>query len=134
MIKPGTEEMEGCACVPDIASLPEPVDLLVLAIGAEQVPAALEEIDVCPMTGAGLGVSGAFDAAGNRLFMRTNGLPAEAGAVDVFTYDSVAASIGVSVVTVAAQGAHELFGVDQLAVHPGGSPRPRSPRPWRQRR
>ena len=53
--------------------------------------------------------------------LRANGLSAEAGAVDVFTYDSAAASIGVSVVTVAAQGAHELFGVDQLAVHPGGS-------------
>ncbi len=44
VVKPGREELDGCRCVPDVASLPERVDLMVLAIGAAGVPAAVEEI------------------------------------------------------------------------------------------
>lgn len=44
IIKPGEDEIEGCRCVPDIASLPEAVDLLVLSISAEQVPDAVEQV------------------------------------------------------------------------------------------
>lgn len=43
IIKPGESEMDGCACVPDIASLPSRVDLLVLTIGADQIPAAIDD-------------------------------------------------------------------------------------------
>lgn len=39
VIKPRAAEIEGCRCVPDVASLPERVDLLVLAVAAAQVPA-----------------------------------------------------------------------------------------------
>src|SRR4029079_996912 len=41
VIKPDCYAIDGRPCVPDIASLPERVDLLVLAVDASQVPAAL---------------------------------------------------------------------------------------------
>jgi acyl-CoA synthetase (NDP forming) len=44
VVKPGSPEIDGCRCVPDLASLPGPVDLLVLSIAAAAVPGALEEI------------------------------------------------------------------------------------------
>jgi acyl-CoA synthetase (NDP forming) len=34
VIKPGLDTIDGCRCVPDVASLPEPVDLLVIALSA----------------------------------------------------------------------------------------------------
>jgi acyl-CoA synthetase (NDP forming) len=43
ILKPGVESIDGCRCVPDLASLPQPVDLLVLAVGAAQVPALVQE-------------------------------------------------------------------------------------------
>jgi acyl-CoA synthetase (NDP forming) len=44
ILKPGHEILAGCRCVPDFASLPEPVDLAVLCIGAGELPATVEEI------------------------------------------------------------------------------------------
>jgi acyl-CoA synthetase (NDP forming) len=44
IVKPGTDEIEGCRCVPDIASLPERVDLFVLAVDAAQASHAISEI------------------------------------------------------------------------------------------
>lgn len=44
LIKPGVEEIEGVACVPDLRSLKEKLDLFVVAVGAEQVPALVDEI------------------------------------------------------------------------------------------
>ncbi len=44
IIKPGTEEIDGVKCVPDLQSLPEKIDLFVVAIGAEQVPALVDDI------------------------------------------------------------------------------------------
>jgi acyl-CoA synthetase (NDP forming) len=44
VLKPGADHVDGCRCVPSVAAIPERVDLLVLAIGAAQVPAALTEI------------------------------------------------------------------------------------------
>ncbi len=44
VVKPGSEQMEGCRAVPDIASLPEAVDLLILAISAAQTPRAITDI------------------------------------------------------------------------------------------
>lgn len=38
IVKPGTERIEGVRCVPDLASVEGRLDLLVLAIGAAQVP------------------------------------------------------------------------------------------------
>ncbi|MCL4849168.1 MAG: acetate--CoA ligase family protein [Acidobacteria bacterium] len=40
-IKPGVDQIAGVAAVPDVASLAAPVDLLVLAIAAREVPAAV---------------------------------------------------------------------------------------------
>ena len=44
VVKPGRETFAGCPCVPELSALPCRVDLLVLAISADQAPAALEEI------------------------------------------------------------------------------------------
>ncbi len=38
VVKPGSETIEGCRCYPDVASLPERVDLFVLAVSAAQAP------------------------------------------------------------------------------------------------
>lgn len=46
VVKAGSESIEGCRCVPEVAALPEKVDMLVLAISAQQVPAAIREIVV----------------------------------------------------------------------------------------
>ncbi len=44
IVKPGIASIEGCPCVPDIASVPERVDLFVLCIDAAQSAGALSEI------------------------------------------------------------------------------------------
>ena len=44
IIKPRTNEIEGCRCYPSISSLPERVDLFILAINAAQTPEAIAEI------------------------------------------------------------------------------------------
>lgn len=44
VVKAGLEEIDGCRCVPDIASLPEKVDLFVLVIPAAQAPACIAEL------------------------------------------------------------------------------------------
>ena len=43
VIKPHSDRIEGCACVPNLGALPERVDLLVLAIDAAQAPAVVTE-------------------------------------------------------------------------------------------
>ena len=44
LIKPGAEEIDGVTCYPDLKSLPAKLDLFVVAIDAEQVPALVDEI------------------------------------------------------------------------------------------
>ena len=44
VVKPGLDRIEGCLCVPDVASLPETVDLFVLTLGAEQCADILAEL------------------------------------------------------------------------------------------
>lgn len=44
VVKAGVEEIDGCRCVPDVASLPEKVDLFVLVIPAAATPATLADI------------------------------------------------------------------------------------------
>jgi len=44
VIKPGVDRLDGVRCYPDLAALPEPVDLCVLAVAAAQVPALVAEI------------------------------------------------------------------------------------------
>ncbi len=44
VVRPGTDEIDGITCVPSIRDLPEKVDLLVLAVGAAQVPEIVDEI------------------------------------------------------------------------------------------
>jgi acyl-CoA synthetase (NDP forming) len=41
VVKPGAERIDGCRCVPDIASLPVRVDLLVVAVSAADAPAVV---------------------------------------------------------------------------------------------
>lgn len=47
VIKPGADQIDGCRCVPDVASLAEPVDLLVVAVGAGVVPDLIDEVIAC---------------------------------------------------------------------------------------
>ncbi|HSM13568.1 MAG TPA: acetate--CoA ligase family protein [Thermoanaerobaculia bacterium] len=42
IVKPGPDELLGCVCVPSIEALPEPVDLLVVSIAADEVPDLVE--------------------------------------------------------------------------------------------
>ncbi len=44
VVKAGSAEIDGCRCVPDVASLPEKVDLFVLVIPASQAPQCITEI------------------------------------------------------------------------------------------
>jgi len=44
VVKAGSDEIDGCRCVPDVASLPEKVDLFVLVIPAAQAPACIAEL------------------------------------------------------------------------------------------
>ncbi len=44
VIKPGSDSIEGCRCYPDVASLPECVDLLVLAVSAAQAPDVVADV------------------------------------------------------------------------------------------
>jgi acyl-CoA synthetase (NDP forming) len=44
IVKKGCAEIDGCVCVGSIDDLPEPVDLMVLSIGAEAVQGAMESI------------------------------------------------------------------------------------------
>ncbi len=44
IVKPGAESIDGCRCVPDVAHLPEKVDLFVLVIPAAGTPETLAQI------------------------------------------------------------------------------------------
>jgi acyl-CoA synthetase (NDP forming) len=44
VVKPGRESIAGCCCVPDIASLPGRVDLLVVSVDAAQVPDLVDAV------------------------------------------------------------------------------------------
>ncbi len=44
LIKPGVDAIDGIKCVPDLKSLPVKLDLFVVAIGAENVPALVDDI------------------------------------------------------------------------------------------
>ncbi len=43
-VKPDSDAIDGVRCVPDLARLPEPIDLLVLASGAEGIPKLMDEV------------------------------------------------------------------------------------------
>jgi len=44
VVRPGEQELDGVRCVPSVAELPERVDLLVVVVGADQVPSLMEEL------------------------------------------------------------------------------------------
>jgi acyl-CoA synthetase (NDP forming) len=44
VVKPGANDIDGVRCVPEVAALPEPADLLVLCVAAAQTPQTLEEV------------------------------------------------------------------------------------------
>ncbi len=44
VVKPGSEAIDGCRCVPEVAQLPEKVDLFVLVIPAAKTPQTLADI------------------------------------------------------------------------------------------
>lgn len=44
VVKPGSDEIDGCRCVPAVAGLPEPVDLFVLTLAADQVHGVMKDL------------------------------------------------------------------------------------------
>lgn len=72
VVKDGVETLDGCRCVPDVASL-DPVDVLVVSVGAADVPAVVEEAARRAMargivlTSAGLGEGSTDAGAGRRV-------------------------------------------------------------------
>jgi acyl-CoA synthetase (NDP forming) len=44
VVKPGLEELDGCRCVPDVASLPAKVDLFVVAVSAAQAADVVTQV------------------------------------------------------------------------------------------
>ncbi|HNX73913.1 MAG TPA: acetate--CoA ligase family protein [Spirochaetales bacterium] len=44
VVKPGATMIDGCRCVPDVASLPEKIDLFVLSIPASSTPQTIAEV------------------------------------------------------------------------------------------
>ncbi|MEW5990245.1 MAG: acetate--CoA ligase family protein [Chloroflexota bacterium] len=44
VVKPGATSIDGCACVPDVASMREKVDLFVIALSATRTPALLGDV------------------------------------------------------------------------------------------
>jgi acyl-CoA synthetase (NDP forming) len=44
LIKQGLESFAGCACYPDVASLPEAVDLLIVSVAARDVPEIVRQV------------------------------------------------------------------------------------------
>ena len=44
IVKPGSDEIDGCRCVPTVADLPEPVDLFVLTLAADQVHGVMRDL------------------------------------------------------------------------------------------
>jgi acyl-CoA synthetase (NDP forming) len=44
VVKPGLEEIEGCRCVPAVGDMPNPVDLFVLTLAADQCAAVMAEL------------------------------------------------------------------------------------------
>jgi acyl-CoA synthetase (NDP forming) len=44
VVKPGAAEIDGCACVPEVAALPEKVDLFVLVLPAAKAPGVLADL------------------------------------------------------------------------------------------
>lgn len=83
VVKEGVGELEGCRCVPDVASL-DPVDVLVVSVGAGQVPAVLEAVIkghkargvVLTTGGLGEGTTGVGGARRVRQLLDEPGAPA----------------------------------------------------------
>jgi acyl-CoA synthetase (NDP forming) len=73
VIKPGVDQIDGCQCVPDVESLAEPVDLLVVAVGADAVPDLIDEVLACgnarsiALISGGLGERPGTEGAADRL-------------------------------------------------------------------
>ena len=44
VVKPGLDSLDGCRCVPDLAALPQPMDLVVLSVSAPQAAWLVAEI------------------------------------------------------------------------------------------
>lgn len=72
VVKEGLDQLEGCRCVPDVASL-DPVDALVVSVAAAEVPGVLEaatqggKAKAVILTSAGLGEAGTEGHAARRV-------------------------------------------------------------------
>ena len=58
VIKEGIEELDGVRCVPNVAALPERVDLLVIATPAEAIPSIVDDVTASGKVGAAIMIPG----------------------------------------------------------------------------
>jgi len=84
VIKPNTKTLEGCKCFPDIASLPERVDLLVVSVAAAQVPETVSNVIENRKAESIVVIPGGFEEkdGGSLLTSRIHAALAEARATD----------------------------------------------------
>jgi acyl-CoA synthetase (NDP forming) len=64
VVKPGRDEIDGCRSVPSIGALPRPVDLLVVAVGASQVPAVMDDVLAARAAEAVIVIPGGLEETG----------------------------------------------------------------------
>jgi acyl-CoA synthetase (NDP forming) len=61
VVKPGATEIDGCRCVPDVASLPEKVDLFVLVVPALAAPGVLADLVEADRSESVIVIPGGFE-------------------------------------------------------------------------
>lgn len=61
IVKPGSDSIDGCRCVPDVAHLPEKVDLFVLVIPAAGTPETLAQIALSDKAWSVIVIPGGFE-------------------------------------------------------------------------
>jgi acyl-CoA synthetase (NDP forming) len=67
IVKPGATEIDGCRCVPDVASLPDPVDLFVVAVSATVAAQLVPDVIERDAAGSIIVIPGGFEeTAGGR--------------------------------------------------------------------
>lgn len=65
VLKPGWDRLDGCVCVPDVEALDPPVDLLVVSVGAADVPDLIGRVAASRRARAIVLVSGGLGEGGN---------------------------------------------------------------------
>ncbi len=121
-VMPSGGEPNNAYCAPGSASG------VVLTRSAHQIRSftipGLVPVDTRPLAGAFSGISGLFNAAGDRVYARSNtgSSSFSPGFVEVFDYNAATGALGAApILTIPIAGTPTFFGMDQMALHPDGS-------------